>query len=85
MKPNETCGDCSGLKARVSGVIAILLALCGLHGVTIVQGYTIRAEVAREIARLDREDQAHTFEMKRLDKEVTDLSRVVKTMLAEKQ
>jgi hypothetical protein len=34
---------------------------------------------------LDREDQAHTFEMKRLDKEVTDLSRVVKTMLAEKQ
>jgi hypothetical protein len=79
----ETCGDCSGLKARVNGVLALLTVLSTLLGGVVLQGNTIRSEVAKEIARLDAQDKAVTYEMKDIKRDVCDITRRV-TLLEDK-
>ena len=60
MKLSDPCGDCTGLKTRVNGVILILTLLSGLMITLVSQGTNIRAEVAKEIARIDVEHQKVT-------------------------
>jgi hypothetical protein len=74
---SDVCPDCSGLKTRVNGVIAILGILCTLLIAVLTQGNNIRAEVAKEIARLDAADKACSYEIQTIRRDVSDVGRRV--------
>lgn len=73
----ESCGDCSGLKSRINGVITVLSVMCSLLVAVLTQGANIRGEVAKEIARLDAQDKSRGYEIQTLRRDVTDIGRRV--------
>ena len=77
---SENCGDCSGLKSRINGVILILTTLCTLLVAVLSQGANIRSEVAKEIARLDIQDKARGYEIQTIKRDVIDIDRRVTSL-----
>jgi hypothetical protein len=74
------CEDCTGLKQRVNGVIMILTVLSGLIITLLSQGTNIRAEVAKEIARIDVEKQKITDRLDDHDRLFVNLGKRVTSL-----
>jgi hypothetical protein len=80
VKPIDSYEEYGCLKTRVNGVILVLTILSGLIVTLLSQGTSIRSEVAKEIARIDIENQKVTDRLDDHDKLFINLGRRVTSL-----
>jgi cell division protein FtsL len=72
------CIDHSGIEMWMRGVGAMVACCVSLLAYSVFwQAPNIRADIAREIARLDKQDAATTYENQNIKRDVADINRRV--------
>lgn len=72
------CDDHSGLMMWMKGCMALMAVTSGLLAYSVMwQAPNIRMDIAKEIARLDAKDTANGYEIKTIQRDVTDIGRRV--------
>lgn len=78
---SEHCDDHTGLVTWMKGIASLLTLSTGLLGYSVFwQAPNIRLEIAKEIARLDRQDQDHVYRIQNVEGDVKTLKERVSAL-----